>query len=120
MKRKGAKIGKIVLLLLVMSVVILFWKHTQSDAQNLASIHELQHILTFVEQKGEDYAVDEWDYLVVYRYCKDDLHKKWGSPNESVEELKEDIWELAEGYRLVVNYDADGHVKKIEVQPLQN
>lgn len=83
---------------------------------NLDSIHELEHILTFAEQKGPDYAADQLLYLDTYSYIKDDLHQKWGVPDESGADSHEDIWVLSDEYQLVIKYDADEEVEKITVQ----
>lgn len=111
-KRLLIVVGAIIMLLL--GVVI--WKCAHTDAKNPGSIHELDHVLTFAEQKGADYAADQLNYLIVYSYTKHDLHEKWGTPSETIADANEDVWQLSEEYQLVMNYDTEDQVRKIEIQ----
>lgn len=87
-----------------------FWQNRGTGEKNPASIHELWHVLAFAENKGEDYAADMLDYLILRNYTKTDLRNKWGTPTEMV-----DIWKLSEEYDLVIEYDINDEVKRVEV-----
>ncbi len=101
--------------LIIVALGIVFWQSRGTGEKNPASIHELWHILVYAEDKGEDYAADMLDYLIVGSYTKTDLHKKWGMPTESVVDSNEDIWQLSLEYRLVIEYDINDEVRRIEV-----
>ncbi len=106
-------------LLVLVALGIVFWQNRGTDEKNPASIHELWHVLAYAEDKGEDYAADMLDYLIVRSYTKTDLHKKWGPPTKIVADSNEDIWQLSEEYSLVIEYDIDDEVKRIEILPEQ-
>ena len=101
--------------LAIVTLGIIFWQNRGTGEKNPASIHELWHVLAFAEDKGEDYAADVLDYLIVRSYTKTDLHKKWGPPTEMVADNNEDIWKLSEEYDLVIEYDINDEVKRIVV-----
>lgn len=118
-KRVLVAAGAIVILILG----IVIWNHIQTNKETeskMASIHELSDVLRYVEQKGTDYAADRLDYLITYSYTKDDLLKKWGTPNDSVADDEADVWKLSDENQLAVYYDTDGEVVKIEVHSSQN
>lgn len=106
--------------LVIVALGIIFLQNRGTGEKNPASIHELWHVLAFAEDKGEDYAADILDYLILRSYTKTDLHKKWGSPTEIIEDSDEDIWQLSDRYCLVIEYDTNEEVKKIEVLPTQH
>lgn len=115
---------RIVIVVSVLSVIVLvlggiLWNNAKIT-KKMAAIHELPHVSTFTEQKGAEYAADQLDYLIVYRYTKDDLLKKWGTPNKRVADPGADVWVLSDKNQLVVYYDADREVSRIEVEPIQN
>lgn len=105
-------------IIIIAALGIVFLQRGDTDEKNPSSIHELQDILVYAEDKGKEYAADRIDYLIVYNYAKEDLHRKWGAPTEIVTDSNEDIWQLSERYRLVIGYNTDGKVEKIEVLPL--
>ena len=92
------------------------YMNVPSEITDLDSIHELHHVLTFAEQKGSDYAADVLLYLETYSYTNDDLHQKWGVPNENIADTNEDIWLLSDEYQIVIKYDEDDIVEKIVVK----
>lgn len=102
-------------LIVVLALGVVIWKQTRTNTRdlNLNRIHGLEHVLTYAEQKGANYAADRLDYLITYSYTKDDLRKKWGLPNESAEDA--DIWELSDEFQLRIAYGADEQVWKVEV-----
>ena len=78
---------------------------------------ELQHILTFAENKGADWATDELMISEVDGFRKKSLYKKWGNPTESAETAEEDIWVLSDQFQLVVNYDKHERIESVKVVP---
>ena len=102
-------------MLLAFGIVVQYYNHANTE-KLLASIHDLDHVLTFAEQKGPDYAADVLRYLDTYSYTKDDLRLKWGDPTESLSDSNEDIWLLSDEYQLVIKYDSDEDVERITVQ----
>lgn len=105
--------------LIIVALGLIIWQNRGTGEKNPASIHELWHIQAYAEDKGEDYAADMLDYLIVRSYKKTDLRKKWGTPTEIDAASNKDIWQLSEEYRLVIEYDINDEVKRIEVLPEQ-
>ena len=114
MKKRLLLVAGIILIIVLGGII---WKDTQEKNRETNLLHDLQHILTFAEQKGADYATDELLYLVTYSYKKDSLHKEWEEPSESVETANEDIWKLSDSFQLVIGYDRNEQVEKVMVVP---
>lgn len=113
------RIFLIVCLLLIAVCGIVSWQNKRAEERRLGGMHELQHVLAYAEDKGEAYAADMLDYLIVKSYTKTELHKKWGTPAEIMPDVNKDQWELSEETLLAIEYDTNEEVKKIEVLPKQ-
>ena len=90
-----AGVAAILALGIVLCITVQY-KRQENTTKMLASIHELDDVLSFAEHKGADYAADELLYLHTRSYTKDDLHLKWGEPNKSNADPNEDIWLLSD------------------------
>ena len=97
---------------------VIAWKSANTETKNSDNIHELDHVLTFAEQKGTSYAADQLDYLIVYSYTKADIQEKWGMPDNIATSKDKNIWQLSDEYQLIISYDTGEQVTKIEVQSL--
>ena len=106
-----------ILLIIALAVGIGFWKEAQTIKWQTAHMHELSHILIFAEDKGADRATDALVLDGVERFSRKSLYKKWGNPDESAEDAKEDIWILSDRFRLVVTYDDQDRVEHVRVVP---
>ena len=121
-KKRLVLVGVAALLILGIALCIVTRYNRQvNTTKMLASIHELDDVLTFAEHKGCDYAADELLYLHTRSYTKDDLHLKWGEPNKCNTDPNEDIWLLSDEYQLVIGYGDREDVWNISVlSNLQN
>lgn len=104
----------IAVVILFVIVAILVWKNF---VPNNNQIHTLESVLTYVEQKGTDYAEDRLDYLITYSYKKDELYKAWGAPTDKLlnDNTDADVWFLSAIQHLVIYYDETEEVTKIEI-----
>lgn len=103
--KKRRLIAAGVILVSVLGAAI--WAQTQTNRKNPDDVHELHHILTFVEEKGGDYVADVLDYLVAYDWTKSDLHEKWGTPYARSSDGLKDIWHLSDQHELTITYNTD-------------
>jgi len=99
-------------LIVVLILAFVIWKNSNP---NNRQIHTLDSVLVYIERKGTDYAEDRLDYLIVNSYRKDELHKVWGTPNEKILNADADMWVLSENRQLVVYYDDNEEVAKIDI-----
>ena len=123
-----------IILAIALACGINLWQNAQVIRWQTDHMPELQHILTFAENKGADWATDELMISGVDGFRKTSLYKKWGNPtiivsDSSVEEKKglykkwgnptesEDIWVLSDQFQLVVDYDKHERIESVKVVP---
>ena len=106
-----------IILAIALSCGINLWQNAQVIRWQTDHMPELQHILTFAENKGADWATDELMISGVDGFRKKSLYKKWGNPTESVETAEEDIWVLSDQFQLVVDYDKHERIESVKVVP---
>lgn len=117
-RKKFSKIviRSVILALIIVAVfvtVVVLVKVNSSDNE----IHSLNSVSVYVEQKGDDYAEDRLVYLITNSFKKDDLHKAWGAPADKIlnADTDSDVWLLSEKHQLVIYYDKNEEVTKIEI-----
>ena len=101
-----------IILAIALACGINLWQNAQVIRWQTDHMPELQHILTFAENKGADWATDELMISGVDGFRKKSLYKKWGNPTES-----EDIWVLSDQFQLVVDYDKHERIESVKVVP---
>ena len=123
-----------IILAIALACGINLWQNAQVIRWQTDHMPELQHILTFAENKGADWATEELMISGVDGFRKKSLYKKWGNPtiivsDSSVEEKKglykkwgnptesEDIWVLSDQFQLVVDYDKHERIESVKVVP---
>jgi len=82
---------------------------------NKKEIDTLDSVVAYVEEKGEVYTEDRLVYLITNGCKKDDLHKVWGSPSEKVLNVDADMWLLSEKQHLVIYYDKNEEVTRVDI-----
>ena len=106
-----------IILAIALACGINLWQNAQVIRWQTDHMPELQHILTFAENKGADWATDELMISGVDGFRKKSLYKKWGNPTESAETAEEDIWVLSDQFQLVVDYDKHERIESVKVVP---
>ena len=106
-----------IILAIALACGISLWQDAQVIKWQTDHMPALQHILTFAENKGADWATDELLISGTDSFRKESLYKKWGNPTGNAETAGKDIWVLSDQFQLVVDYDAQDRIENMKVIP---
>ena len=104
-----------IIFVIALACGIELWRENRTIKWQTDRIHELQHILTFAENKGADWATDELMMDHIDTFSKKSLYQKWGEPTGNAEAEDEDIWILSDQFQLVVDYDHRDRIECVKV-----
>lgn len=100
---------KLLILITVLAITVSAWLYGYYNQKSLDNVPSKSLMLTYLEEKGEDYASAK-----IEGYSLEGLCSVWGEPDGELFGMFGRIWEAEDSY-FVVYFDAEGLAEYVKL-----